>query len=129
MWRMRSAARRVTISAGCSARRYQQFSHVPVGQVENIDLLGVLRARDRDRGVALNAIRLPSGDHEKLLTLNWSPFVRASGLGSCFRIGGHLGRDFHQPKVVHGVIAADDFEVAEFFLAVLLGSWIPARKK
>ena len=64
-------------------------------------------------------MRLPSGDQENAPTLNASPLVRGSGLGSFLGSIGQLGGEFEQPEVVHVVIAADDFEVAELFLAVL----------
>src|ERR1019366_390665 len=41
------------------------------------------------------------------------------GLGQFLGVVGQLGGKFDQPEVVHGVIAADSFEVAVFFLAVL----------
>ena len=65
-------------------------------------------------------MRLPSGDQEKLPTLNCSPLVSGSGFGQLLEVGGQFGGHLDQPEMIHRVVAADDLEVAVLLLAILL---------
>ena len=63
-------------------------------------------------------MRLLSGDQEKAPTLNCIALGERLRLGQFLGVDGQLGGEFEQPQMIHGVIAADDFEVAVFLLAI-----------
>src|ERR1041385_169681 len=93
---------------------------MPVRQIEDVNLFGILRA---EIGVASSteddplSIRRPrKAVHAELIALRQSLRFR-----KLLRIGRNFGRNFDQPKVVHGVVAANDLEISIPLLTILFG--------
>ena len=88
-----------------------------IGQVENVELLGIAGP---EVGIARRAEGNPFaiGRPGKRSDTECVALGERLRLGQFLGIGWELGGQFDQPEVIHGVIAADDFEVAVLFLAV-----------
>src|SRR3954451_516589 len=71
--------------------------------------------------VAVNAMRVESGDHARSPTVNLSPEVKLSALGRCFASLGISSGTETANILLHRVIGAYDFEVAVLVFTIFGG--------